>query len=496
MIQCPFEKNEYLRNSKTNLKLIELQQLNDVDFRDWAIEFRKETIYSWDELGIPIIDGHSIDKIIEDFQNLLHYDVSKLERIDELTGKNDCIMNISGVGSSCNQFFPTMLKTEDISATKLRGKSIYGYFANDELLDNFIKLIRNVVRQDPFAYFSNVQTLSEKDLRLAIAKEEDNGDLWAVAKDPHKSRGTIFTEKQIEQLVIDKFIDKEQIIGQGSTFEVRHGNLQRRIMDISRVFRICFDIRPGTNFPPVVGKYLYTHFTKDLHKQKEIIVYDSSAGWGGRILSAMSTCLERPIHYVGTDPNTDHWMPNENMTKYEYLAEYFNGNISSKRKNTYEIFQLGSEVIHDDEEFQAYFGDVDFIFTSPPYFAAEGYSLDETQSNIKFPTYEEWRDGFLERTLQTCFDLLKPNRWMCWNIADVALGEHILPLQQATIEICTRLGFEFKGYKKMVLATSPGGSKETDDGIPTMRNFCKINGKIRKFEQIFMFWKPEDNKCD
>lgn len=210
----------------------------------------------------------------------------------------------------------------------------------------------------------------------------------------------------------------------------------------------------------------------------------------GRLLGALSLYRERRLHYVGTDPNTDHWMADEGRTKYEYLADFFNANVSTPSKTTYEVFQDGSEIIRKNSAFQKYRGQVDFVFTSPPYFGAEGYSDDETQSYKKFPTYSEWLAGFLKETLSTCYEWLKPERWLCLNIADVALGTNYMSLQQNTIDILTDLGMEYRGYLKLVLATRPGGNKSTGAGVPTTRNFCKVKGQIRKFEPILMFWKP------
>ena len=98
------------------------------------------------------------------------------------------------------------------------------------------------------------------------------------------------------------------------------------------------------------------------------------------------------------------------------------------KTHTYEIFQHGSEEIHNDPKFQKYKGKLDLIFTSPPYFMKEAYSEDDTQSYKKFGQYEAWRDGFLRQTLQTCAEYLKRDRYLLWNIADVIFDKTSLPL--------------------------------------------------------------------
>jgi DNA modification methylase len=134
---------------------------------------------------------------------------------------------------------------------------------------------------------------------------------------------------------------------------------------------------------------------------------------------------------------------------------------------------------------------VDFVFTSPPYFAAEGYSQDENQSFKKFPVYSDWREGFLRQTLKTAVEYLKPQRWLAFNIADVSFSGNHHPLEQDTIDILVSLGMEYRGKFKMVLARSPGANRmDTQSRLPTTKNFCQVNGIWRKYEPIFYFWKP------
>jgi 1-aminocyclopropane-1-carboxylate deaminase/D-cysteine desulfhydrase-like pyridoxal-dependent ACC family enzyme len=426
MSNIPYERNEYLINSPTNLTIGEIKNLSRADFDSWAEKFRKEVTYAWDVLGIPVKGGKNADGIVSDFKSLANYDVKRIERADETTGEVDCVIN-PHVGSSCTQFFPTILKTTDISTGSLDGPSIYKYFADDDYEEQFKK----------FAY-----------------------------KLFHRERLKAFDD------------------------------IGSRVSDHTAEFRTCFPVRPAGNFPPAIAKYIYLRFTDHIEDQDRVTIYDPCSGWGGRILGAMSCCDERKVHYVGTDPNPDHWMPDLAKTKYAYVADYFNGNVRGQFKNTYEMFQSGSEVISDEKEFQKYKGEMDLVFTSPPYFAAEGYSEDENQSYKKFQTYEDWRDGYLKRTLEISVDYLKGGRWLIWNIADVIFASDYLPMESDTIKILENLGLEYRGKLKMILASAPGGSKENEDGVPRTKNFCRVDGKVVKYEPILMFWKPAPEKVD
>ena len=150
----------------------------------------------------------------------------------------------------------------------------------------------------------------------------------------------------------------------------------------------------------------------------------------------------------------------------------------------------GSEDVSENEEFKKYKGKVDFIFTSPPYFSAEIYSDEPTQSSIKYKEYDSWRDNFLRPTLKTCAEWLKHDRILAFNIADINVGNKQYPLEEDTVEILKEFGLRYEGKLKMVLAISPSMKLKKQTGQPSMKNFCIVNGKWRKYEPIFVFYKP------
>ncbi len=496
-MQCPYEDNAYMTESSSNKLIIDLFKMSDKKFTQWVDEFRKEVVYAWDELGVPIAGGQPIDNITSSFQSLLTYDVSGFSQIDENTHEKDCVVNNSTIGSACNQFFPTMLKTKNIVSGGSGSLSIYDFFANDGLSLKLSTTILRMIDSDVFGYFS--EQLSEIEFSDVSWFEKHNSAdeklFWVFAIKTKKDGPAYLSKDEVSALKKSGRLKDYMIRGEGEFYGIRTYDPTARIMDASNMFRVCFGGTPASNFPPLTAKYLYLKFTEEIKNQEPIVVYDPSSGWGGRILGAMACCQQRSIHYVGTDPNTDHLMPELGITKYEYLADYFNGNIVTPNKNTFELFRVGSEVIHDEPEFQKYKGKVDFIFTSPPYFGAEGYSDDETQSSIKFPSYEEWREGFLRKTLETCVEWLKEGRWLCYNIADIRIKGSVATLQQDVIDILcggkmNHIGYMvYTGNLKMVLKQAPSGSKETTNKVPTTRNFCQVSGKTQKYEPILMFKK-------
>jgi hypothetical protein len=252
--------------------------------------------------------------------------------------------------------------------------------------------------------------------------------------------------------------------------------------------------------------------------KETINIFDPSAGWAGRLIGAMASDGNRNIHYIGTDPNTDHNLP-DGTTKYHNVASFFNDYARNsgklyKKSHTFEIFQSGSEMISQDSNFQKYKGKLDLVFTSPPYWCKEVYSDDPEQSCHKFKHYDNWVNGFLRPTLETCVEYLKSDRYLLWNIADAQFDDKMLPLEEDSRKILLELGMKYVTTLKMTLGQMPGGNRfeetgekesvktntvfgEVTEEVPVvrgmMKNFCQVknNGKkiFLKYEPIFVYHK-------
>jgi hypothetical protein len=296
-------------------------------------------------------------------------------------------------------------------------------------------------------------------------------------------------------IIIPNRVTSNTLVSARNVFQVRVFKLGQKLFPVGfKAFRVSF-CQYATNFPPLVAKHLYERFTDKIKDQKRIVIYDPSSGWGGRIAGAMAVKDDRNIHYVGTDPNTDH-TTTPGRTKYHELADFINENTCRATSlfpsaHSYEIFQLGSEVIGKDKGFKKYKGKVDLVFTSPPYFAKEAYSEDPEQSYKKFTTYATWRDGFLRPTLETAVEWLANERYLLWNIADAKFGNEMLPLEEDSNEILRSLGMKYIETLKMTLANMPGGNRiDEETGKPKAKNTVRVNGLWIKYEPIFVWYKP------
>lgn len=136
--------------------------------------------------------------------------------------------------------------------------------------------------------------------------------------------------------------------------------------------RAALDFNFGSvaNFRPAVAKHVYSRFNAKS-------VLDPSAGWGNRMLAAMSL----DIDYIGVDSNT------KLRPLYKKMFSTF------KSKSNIEIITAKSQNV--DYSKHSY----DLIFTSPPYFDIErydgmGYVDKETFLKDYFiPTFSSAYDG-------------------------------------------------------------------------------------------------------
>ena len=525
-----YERNDYVIDSEINCNFEDLLEMTPDEFREWVIKFRKVVKKSWDDYGCPPRTGKNEEGIIDQFNKIAEYPVHKFEFSDELEdiGK-DVIINKSRIGGEADQWFSNMMKVRINYTDKDTGYSIYDLFADDAHLEKMVKGgMRHFRRDSLYEHAKSAFTHSSK---YAIIDTENAVD-WmdAFHNSPNIFSGHDFMLEEVKirdglnsgyfQIEQDEILNltKDQVqeykdkgwleYRHHSTFDIENMSDEKRynirvyktgkkmFPKAFAAYRIGY-IQPAVNFPPMTAKYLYERFTEHVRNQERIVIYDPSAGWGGRILGAMGCRDDRRIHYVGTDPNPDNFYGDMPGSKYESLADFYNtrtyrGNPFFSETNTYHIFQECAEEIHTHPDFKQYKGKVDLIFTSPPYFNREAYSDDDKQSYKKFgSSYELWRHGFLSPTLETCAEYLRPGRYLLWNVADLLVGGKYLPIEKDSVDILESCGMMYKYTLKMALEGMPGQNRIGEDGKPTCKNFCQVDGKYLKYEPIFVFWKPE-----
>jgi hypothetical protein len=513
-----YEKSEWFYDDKINLTYRDILEMRYDDFEKWILLFRKTALNQWDSTGAPPVIGIDECDIISNFSKLQGHRTHEVLIHDD--SGDEVVFNFNKYANSVNQFFPAMYKTKIGGSSYDKPKpSIYDIFSEDEYLPLFIKQMRRLTRQDGMYRFSNTIEIDNPQFHNSnihdgvewvnrwVSGDCVDGFDFCISQANSTLPSPKLTASDVKKLYedgtlqyrhissikganwgedLDSLVDDDKFPLQICIYDVN----QRIFPKATVAFRLGMGSQPAVNFPPLTAKYLYTRFTEHIKSQDIINVYDPSAGWGGRILGALSVA-DRNIHYIGNDPNTENYIDELGITRYEYLAEFFQSKIpgvSNKfwgHANTYEIFRTGSEIISDDPNFKKYKGKLDFAFTSPPYFDRERYSDDDSQSFKKFNSYDLWRDNFLKPTLTTIYEYLRHDRYMCWNIADIRVGSNkYFELEQDSIDILSNLGMEYQGKIKMALTTMVGMDASK------IKNNMSIGGKFYKYEPIFIFYKP------
>ena len=209
-------------------------------------------------------------------------------------------------------------------------------------------------------------------------------------------------------------------------------------------FRQCLKLYQGSqgvsNFRPTAAKVIYEKFGGET-------IWDMSCGWGGRLLGFLASSNTK--HYIGTEPSSKTYDGLLKMKKdFSYLGKQVN------------IYKLGSE------EYKPLKESLDLCFASPPYFDTEKYSDEKTQSYVKFPTQDNWVNGFLKKTIENCYNGLKENKYMLINIANTPKYKFI---EEETVRISKELGFVQEDTVQLTLSS--------------------VMGAGYKYEPIFVFRK-------
>lgn len=178
------------------------------------------------------------------------------------------------------------------------------------------------------------------------------------------------------------------------------------------------------NYAPMRAKAIYERFYP-----KGGVIYDYSAGYGGRMLGALSS--DYNFTYIGTDPNTETY---KNLVS---LGEYIEK--VTKRTDSYKLYNECSENLSLPKE------SVDFAFSCPPYFILEKYCDEDTQSINKFPEYEQWLEFYVRPTIKNCYNALKDSGKYGVNISNFLIRDKKYRFVEDWLRIAQEEGFWLKG---------------------------------------------------
>lgn len=183
------------------------------------------------------------------------------------------------------------------------------------------------------------------------------------------------------------------------------------------------------NFRPGFAAWLYRRFCKAGDR-----VLDCSHGFGGRLVGFLAARV--PQHYVGIDPCTQTSEGVGRMARELGVADRVT------------LIRKPAEDVTPDEV-----GQVQFAFTSPPYWDREHYSNESTNSCNRYATGAAWREDFLHPMLALQFACLVSGGRAVVNIA--ALDQGAVPLDKWTIEEGESVGFVLSHVEEFSLPIAP-----------------------------------------
>jgi hypothetical protein len=232
---------------------------------------------------------------------------------------------------------------------------------------------------------------------------------------------------------------------------------------IRKSLKVVSNVQSVSNFRPTAAKAIYDHFGGG-------VVWDMSAGYGGRMMGAMASSVVS--RYIACEP--------EQATYNGLCAMVYD--FRNLHCTDIHLHQSGCELFIPREP-------VDICFTSPPYFDHEKYGTGPEQSYRKFQAPQDWFDGFLMATVGNCVKCLKPGGHLILNIDSVptfptlredflsAMSEHPAFSEKPTLRLAlSRMPHPGKA------ATAVDGLQEEARREQTM-----------KYEPVFVYEKIKDS---
>lgn len=205
---------------------------------------------------------------------------------------------------------------------------------------------------------------------------------------------------------------------------------ERKIYSLRTAFfsRARYIWNAGTNFSPIRAKAIYERFCP-----KNGTIYDYSAGFGGRMLGALSS--KNNYTYIAVEPNSD--------TYYNLLQlGNFIENVT-QRKNSFTIYKTGSQNFIPVNK-------IDFAFSCPPFFDLEKYSQESTQSIVKYPRYKDWLEYYVRPTIKNCYTCLKEDGIYGVDLMNYSKSSRKVNIVEDWLKIAKEEGFYLRKICKII----------------------------------------------
>lgn len=159
------------------------------------------------------------------------------------------------------------------------------------------------------------------------------------------------------------------------------------LSEMRRGVNFCYGLTKNTMYRPHLAKTICKYYNTK-------VLLDPCCGWGGRLLGTVAA----GAHYIGFEPNTETY---NNLIK---LVQF----LGIEDKVT--LYNQPAELMDINSL------EYDTVLTSPPYYNLEIYCNEETQSENKYSSYNDWLNNWLKPLIDLTSQKAKV---ICWNVADV-----------------------------------------------------------------------------
>ena len=264
-----------------------------------------------------------------------------------------------------------------------------------------------------------------------------------------------WNNKEYMTFVVERYMDQKE--------NVTSFNLRESFYKLNGVLPEKYRNMECNFFKATLAASVYDIFLRNKpHKR----VLDISAGWGDRLLAALSKNLES---YLAYDPNT------ALQSGYNEMIDEFI--VDEADKEHYQVIGAPFETAESNLRGKTF----DLIFTSPPYFDLEVFTTEGEQSIISHSTFDKWMVHFLFQSLYLAWDTLAADGNMVIHIDDFSKGDKkhriIEPMVLFVCGWCSNARFDgvvgASGYNKKKEYKSPMWVFKQKTSVKDEVDFCR-----------------------
>lgn len=139
------------------------------------------------------------------------------------------------------------------------------------------------------------------------------------------------------------------------------------------------------------------------------VVYDYSAGFGGRMIGCLTSSYD--FTYLAVDPNPH--IQQHYMSLNTIIDKAFD-KLKVKKTGIAQVQCCGSEDFCPTR----WVGKVDFAMSCPPYWEREHYTDDLNQCYNRYKTLDDWFNGYVKPTVRNIHRLCKSGAFAGFQIMD------------------------------------------------------------------------------